>query len=154
MIREKQVRIQWQGEERTGTISYFSPFRMKKLREAAVVVRRRGKVLVRRCPIGERWAGLWDFPRFAAKARRGDGVRRELVENVRRLTGVVIEPTGMLATIKHGVTRFRIALTCHQAKYVSGAARNSGGPIRWIKPADLDRLPLTATARKISGLLV
>jgi hypothetical protein len=36
MIREKQVRIHWQGQEQTGTISYYSPFLMKKRREAEV----------------------------------------------------------------------------------------------------------------------
>src|SRR5262249_40699929 len=32
--------------------------------EVAVVIRHRGRVLVRQCQTGERWAGLWDFPRF------------------------------------------------------------------------------------------
>ena len=37
-------------------------------REAAVVVRRGGRVLLVRCPEGQRWAGLWDFPRFAVQS--------------------------------------------------------------------------------------
>ena len=36
----------------------------EQVHETAVVVRRRGKVLLRRCGPDERWAGLWDFPRF------------------------------------------------------------------------------------------
>ncbi len=38
------------------------------LREAAVVIRRGGRVLLLRCPEGQRWAGLWDFPRFAVQS--------------------------------------------------------------------------------------
>ena len=41
------------------------------VREAAVVVRRGGRVLLLRHPDGGRWAGLWDFPRFALEASRG-----------------------------------------------------------------------------------
>jgi A/G-specific adenine glycosylase len=36
-----------------------------ELTEVAVVVRMKKQVLLRRCQPGERWAGLWDFPRFA-----------------------------------------------------------------------------------------
>jgi A/G-specific adenine glycosylase len=36
--------------------------------ECAVVVEHRGRYLLRRCQPGERWAGLWDFPRFAVGA--------------------------------------------------------------------------------------
>ena len=39
------------------------------VREAAVVVRRGGRVLLIRRPEGGRWAGLWDFPRFAIDGR-------------------------------------------------------------------------------------
>src|SRR5690606_35944840 len=48
------------------TASIPSPKQKTKyedLTEAAIVVRSRsGKILVRRCLPGERWAGLWDFP--------------------------------------------------------------------------------------------
>ncbi len=37
--------------------------------EAAVIVRKNGSVLVRQCAVGERWAGLWDFPRFAVESQ-------------------------------------------------------------------------------------
>jgi A/G-specific adenine glycosylase len=37
---------------------------VETVREAAVLVRRNGRVLLLRWPEGRRWAGLWDFPRF------------------------------------------------------------------------------------------
>ena len=37
--------------------------------EAAVVVRKGTRVLLRRCGAGERWAGLWDFPRFPTTSK-------------------------------------------------------------------------------------
>ncbi len=64
-------------------------------------------------------AGLWDLPRFQVKPA-GQGVGGEIIESVQRLTGVLVTPEEKLTTIKHGVTRFRITLTCYSADYVSG----------------------------------
>ena len=60
----------------------------EEVSEAAVLVRRRGRVLLIQWPEGRRWARLWDFPRFAVQGQGEAGIHRELVENVRRLTGV------------------------------------------------------------------
>lgn len=123
------------------------------LLEAAVVIWRKGKVLVRRCEPNERWAGLWDFPRFAIACRGGGALREELAEKVRELTGVTIEPGQRLATIKHGVTRFRITLACHEAQFVSSTRRPKNAEQSWLSPEKLTELPLSVTGRKISRLL-
>lgn len=128
--------------------------RYEQVREAAVVVRKRGRVLVRRCGADERWAGLWDFPRFAVDAEDAARLEKELVAKVAALTGLTVEPLGRLTTIKHGVTRFRITLDCHEARCAGGRLRRGSGDIRWIAPAGLGQLPLSVTGRKISRLLV
>ena len=124
------------------------------LHEVAVVVRRRGKVLVRQCVDGERWAGLWDFPRFASS---GDGplfVRDELVQKVREQAGVTVTPGPLLRTIKYGVTRYRITLDCFTADYAGGRTRSTKAkPMKWLRLEDLDVLPLSTTGRKIAKLL-
>jgi A/G-specific adenine glycosylase len=127
---------------------------IEAVREAAVVVYRRGRVLVLQNAPGQRWAGLWDFPRFPVAAGNGPATRDELVAGVQRLTGVLVEPGERLTTIKHSVTRFRITLDCHRAAYVAGSRRNNGQvPCRWVKPAELEEYPLSATGRKIGQLL-
>ena len=122
--------------------------------EVAVVVRRRGKVLVRQCVDGERWAGLWDFPRFEST---GDGplfVGKELVEKVREQSGVTVTPGPLLRTIKHGVTRYRITLDCFTAAYAGGHPRSTKTrPVKWFPLEDLAELPLSTTGRKIAQLL-
>ena len=89
-----------------------------------MLVRRRGRVLLIQWPEGRRWAGLWDFPRFAVQGNQEAEIHRELVDNVRRLTGVTISPGEHRKTLRHGVTRFRITLDCYDAEYVS---HNGGG---------------------------
>lgn len=123
------------------------------LLEAAVIVWRKGKVLIRRCQSGERWAGLWDFPRFAISNRRGAMLRQELGAKVRELTGVAVEPGKRLATLKHGVTRFRITLACHEAEFLSAVKPLNKADLQWLTPTELAGVPLSTTGRKISRLI-
>jgi A/G-specific adenine glycosylase len=124
------------------------------VREAAAVVSRRGRVLLVQWPEGRRWAGLWDFPRFAVRGRRPADIDRELVENVRRLTGATVRPGPHLKTLRHGVTRFRITLDCYAAEYLSGRhLPREHLPIRWLRPVELQGYPLSSTGRKLAGLL-
>jgi len=121
------------------------------LREAAVIVRKNGSVLVRLCAADERWAGLWDFPRFAVEAHGPLFARDELAAKVKTQTGINCAPAKLLKTIKHGVTRYRITLDCYQAAYVSGRAQ--GAAVRWLPVAELSNVPLSTTGRKMANLV-
>ncbi len=126
----------------------------ESVREAAVVVRRREQVLLMRRGDGGRWAGLWDFPRFALSESEGEGLEQELAEKLKALTGVVARPRELLTTLKHGVTRFRITLDCHLADYVSASRRPPAeAELRWIEPGDFESYPLSVTGRKLSRLV-
>ena len=137
-------------------IPRFKPKRRSEaVREAAVVIRRRSRVLLVRCADDGRWAGLWDFPRFALRAKRPDALRRELIDKVRRQTGVTVAPGAHLGTIKHGVTRFRITLDCYEAEYVSSADGNGvPAPMKWLRPGELEDYPLNVTGRKLSRMMM
>jgi len=126
--------------------------------EAAVVVRKvvrkKEKVLLRQCAEGERWAGLWDFPRFEIESEGPLFVRDELIAKVQQQTGIEIEPGGLLKTIKHGVTRYRITLDCYEAAFASGRVSSTKAePVRWIPMRELVDLPLSSTGRKIARLI-
>ena len=128
--------------------------------EVAVVVRRRGRLLLRRCPEGQRWAGLWDFPRVAVTSSPDADapLRREIVEAVRQLTGVEVALGNRVKTLKHGVTRYRITLDCFEAQYVAhvdGAHLNGvsdSTEMKWLRPAELEGYPLSTTGRKLAKL--
>ncbi len=102
--------------------------------EAYVVVRRNGKILVRQREAGERWAGMWDFPRYeipseiaanclltSAFDRRQKRLALDdeastaadyLQTQLRQQTGISAEIGDPFAEIRHGVTRFRIRVLC------------------------------------------
>ena len=124
--------------------------------EVVVIVRERGRVLVRHCQPGERWAGLWDFPRFAATGASDSGmsIERQVPLRVRELAGLEVVAGRRLTTLKHGVTRFRITLHCYEATRVKrqpgGAAR---GNVQWVAIDQLSDYPLNVTGRKIARLI-
>jgi A/G-specific adenine glycosylase len=120
----------------------------------AVIVRRRGRVLLVRCPDDGRWAGLWDFPRCHVESDEPAALRRELVDKIRQQTGVTIRLGRHRTTLKHGVTRFRITLDCYDAEYVSGPdGKADPAETRWLRPEQLDDYPLSTTGRKLCRLL-
>jgi A/G-specific adenine glycosylase len=139
------------------------------IREAALVVRRQGRLLLVRCGEQQRWAGLWDFPRFSLSARSGVHVRRELREKLLMATGVDATVGEKIATFKHGVTRYRITLACFEAEPVSGPLRSkrrdqpnastngatlpSASESRWVLPNDLEQYALPVTGRKLARMV-
>jgi A/G-specific adenine glycosylase len=123
--------------------------------ELAIIVRRGAKVLLRHCQPGERWAGLWDFPRFAVASGQMNGqLKQSIIVGTQQLTGVKVEPGEHLVTMKHGVTRFRITLHCYAAQTKRGAKKlQHASKIRWVAIDSLADYPLSTTGRKISSLL-
>ncbi len=126
-------------------------------REAAIVIRRDDGVVLRRRQPGERWAGLWELPRFSVAADETnvdetDDAPADLEQAVLAQTGLNVRIGPLLATLKHGVTRFRITLICHEASWIAGCLPTDGD-VRWVKIAELDGYPLSATGRRICRLL-
>jgi len=120
---------------------------IEALRQACVIVWRKDRVLLRKCGDDERWAGMWDFPRFDLHAQRGPALDTELRDKVVELTGIRIRPATRLVTLNHCVTRYRIQLACYQADHDAGNVR--GNLLAWVRPAKLHEYPLNVTARKI-----
>ena len=128
--------------------------RYEDVHEIAVVVRRRGRVLLRQCAAGERWAGLWDFPRFAVSSGKTRDMQAEIVRRVFDLTGLTIQLGDRLTRVKHGVTRYRITLDCYQSQVLSGRRRGGASQLPWVRMDDLESYPLSVTGRKIGRLLI
>lgn len=117
--------------------------------EVAWVVRDvAGRTVVRHCQSDERWAGLWDFPRYHPGP---DTVELAVERSARQLSndlGQPVEPDTILCTIQHGVTKYRISLQVLEAKTVGSTRLPAHW--RWVTAAELAELPLNQTARKIA----
>jgi A/G-specific adenine glycosylase len=119
--------------------------------EVALLIRKKGKTLLVRSPEGQRWAGLWDFPRAETEAELPLLLAADMVLQNRfaELTGRKLIPGRLICSLKHAVTKYRITLFfCEGAD----AGRTGSKPLcetRWATAAELQELPMNATARKL-----
>jgi A/G-specific adenine glycosylase len=128
---------------------------IEQVREAALIVRRNGRVLLLQRPDGVRWAGLWDFPRFPLHSSEPAQQQRELHDALLASTGVEARLGPLVTTLRHSVTRYRITLDCYEAATLpSPAGGTAAGPdgvvMRWLRPAELAHYPLSTTGRKLA----
>ncbi len=122
------------------------------VREAAVVVRRAGRVLLLQRPPDGRWASLWEFPHgpLAPGESPDEAAARLLPE----LTGLRARLGAELVTLRHGVTRFRITLVCFEAEHLSGEFRSAFyQQAAWLAPPELSGLPVSSPQRRLAELV-
>lgn len=128
--------------------------------EAAVVVRRSGGLvlIVQRAAKGL-WAGFWEFPTLhrggADPAGRGPSEGQEIAEALRALTGIAATVAPAARTLHFGVTRHRVCLAVHPARYRAGKARPGPGLDRaiWEQPSALADYPFGSAQRGIAARL-
>ena len=130
------------------------PRTITPVNEVGVVIRHGAKVLLCKRPANaRRWQNMWEVPH----AERGDD--EELAEAAVRvaseLTGFDVAAGPDVATIRHGVTRFRITLHCLEGsvrggRFVPGAYTEA----RWVKPAELAGYPVSSPQRRLLAALI
>ncbi|REJ80216.1 MAG: A/G-specific adenine glycosylase [Planctomycetota bacterium] len=125
--------------------------------EASLAVQKNGRYLLRQRGEQERWAGLWDFPRFeidgAINGAPTAKQRRDLAQQLAQCTGIEAELGDVLTEIRHGVTRYRIRLLCLKAVHRGGRLHRRNGPQQWVRPGDFADFPLSVTGRKLAQIL-
>ena len=145
----------------------------QELNEAVVILKRGNKILVRQCGPDERWAGLWDFPRYEMGQADQDGPRskeiRKSVASARlkridcvgdtnlAIANAVKQETGLNVALektnkqlKHAVTKYRIKLDCYVADKVSGRLKKTGN-LKWMTIDQVHAAPMSVTGRKIAS---
>lgn len=137
------------------------------LHHALVVAQRSGKTLMRQNSADGWWSGLWDFPRIDLTAlgwhadfehisrtpsQQIDLLKRGMQERL----GLELRETKTeyIRSMRHGVTRYRIALHCYHAQLKAAAQLPSTHNWQWVDLAQEPELPLTATAHKLRRWLL
>lgn len=129
-----------------------SPPRIEELRESAVVVHHRGRILLVRRPSKGRWANMWEVPHTTLEEEEDhDQAARRLLKELEIEARLGSE----LMTIHHAVTRFRIAMRCLNAIYKSGKFKPCFyEEARWVKPADISDYPVSSPQRLLAARLI
>lgn len=115
-----------------------------------LVVDRRGRWLVRRCGEGERWAGLFDFPRFDLTGlESAEEQHQAIAEQASKILGRGLVPLEPIGSLRHAVTRYRIELSVWTGRALAGRWRSSAD-LLWVAPEALAQLPFSSSGRKIA----
>lgn len=126
------------------------------LTEAVVLVKNTSaQYLVRRCDHGERWAGLWDFPRFDVTGYRGTAeLKRKLQKSLSDRFCLRADVADTQRSLRHTVTRYRIHLLCFYADVREEQIQKIPSPphpdkLRWLRVDALQELAWNASAKRI-----
>jgi len=144
-----------------------APKIMTQLVEVAVAARFRDRFFLRQNPVGQRWAGLWDFIRFPldqhaslvpeAGFTPGEPLHRQFIAHVENTvaaeSNLQIRIDRFLAEQKHTVTRYQIRLQCLFASVDENCKPIETETQQWVAPSDFDAYPLSTTGRKMARLL-
>lgn len=119
------------------------------VKEVAIVVRKGSNVLLARRPESGRWGNMWEFPHVSLEAKEShDDAAKRLLEDV---LGIRAKLGRELITIRHAVTRFRIAMVCLEAFHRSGTFRSSYyKEARWLAPKEISAYPISTPQRELA----
>lgn len=123
--------------------------------ELTVAVIAGDRVFLRKRNSAERWAGMWDFPRFACEP----GVHSEarliqmVTTHLHGEYGLSVASVNPLTRIKHSVTRYRIDLRCYSTQLCGHAVERLRADEGWVEKAGLATLPMSVTGRKFAQSL-
>ena len=92
--------------------------------------------------------GTWQtFDVRPKEAAPLEGVMKTFVE-----LGVTGRVGGLLLTIKHGITRYRITVDCFVAQHEAGEfIAGAYADAQWVAPAELDAFPVSAPQRRLAA---
>jgi A/G-specific adenine glycosylase len=116
--------------------------------EVAIVLRQGHQVLLVQRPEGGRWGNMWEFPHATVEPlETHEAAAGRLLADL-GMTGAVC---GEITTIRHAVTRFRITMTCIEARHAGGEFR-PGRYVRgvWLPPAGVVDYPLSVPQRRLA----
>jgi A/G-specific adenine glycosylase len=112
-------------------------------RFAAFVAQNRGRFFVRQRPAGIVNAHLWEFPNIELSLDDAD-----LIQAARRALGFRPKKLELLGTVKHSITRYRIALEAYRV-VGNHALPLLAGNGRWLNRTLLSQLAFTSAHRQI-----
>ncbi len=115
---------------------------------AAAVIRKRGRVLIARRPLGGMLGGLWEFP--GGKKKHRESLEECLQREIREELGIEIAVGQLVTRVEHAYTHFRITLHAFECRHARGRPRAiQVADWRWVTLDGLDRFAFAVTDRKI-----
>ena len=125
------------------------------VKEACVIVARRGRVLIVQRGPGGLWEQFWEFPTLhlegANPAGRPIGATLDLGGGIKKLTGVEVRVGPPCRTVKYSVTKHRVELIACIGEAEQGTEAPGPGlvDVRWVRPEELGQYPFSSAGRRL-----
>jgi A/G-specific adenine glycosylase len=114
----------------------------------AVIWNPQGQVLIDRRPQSGLLGGLWEFP--GGKVEQGETVQDCIAREIQEELGMTIEVLEHLITVHHAYTHFKVILTVHHCRHLSGEPQPiECDAVQWVTLTDLDQYPFPAANHRI-----
>ncbi len=113
-----------------------------------------GRVLVARRPEGRRMAGLWEFP--GGKLEPGETPEACLIRELREELGIDTEESCLapFTFASHAYADFHLLMPLYVCRIWRGLPQaREGQELRWLRPKDLERLPMPPADRPLVAML-
>jgi A/G-specific adenine glycosylase len=118
----------------------------------AGIIWKKNKFLITLRPPRGLLGGLWEFP--GGKLEPGEDLKTCLRREIREELGIGVRVRGLLVSVPHAYTHFKITLHAFECAYAGGRIRPRGcDDYRWIAQCDLDRFAFPGADRKVIQLL-
>jgi A/G-specific adenine glycosylase len=115
-------------------------------------IHKRGRYLLGKRPEGGLLGGLWEFP--GGKVERGENHAQALRREAREELGVRVDVGGLVATVEHAYSHFRVTLHVYRCAHRSGTpTARVHTRLRWTAPAEFARLAFPKANHKFLHLL-
>lgn len=115
-------------------------------------IRRDGHYLLGKRPPEGLLGGLWEFP--GGKVEQGETHAEALKRELREELGIGVSVGGLIATVKHAYTHFKITLSVYRCDVQTGEPRAvSHDALEWVAPEDFGKYAFPKANQKFLGLL-
>ncbi|SDB26640.1 A/G-specific DNA-adenine glycosylase [Desulfonatronum thiosulfatophilum] len=111
-----------------------------------------GLIYIQKRPTTGVWAGLWEFP--GGTIEGAETPEQTLIREYMEETGFRIDNLRKLAVIRHGYTKYRVALHCFCCHLPDNTPQTppiltAAQEFRWVSPKELDHFAFPAGHRKL-----
>jgi len=115
-------------------------------------IKKNGRYLLGKRPPKGMLGGLWEFP--GGKVERGETHAKALRREIREELGLTVKVGGLIATVNHAYTHFKVTLNVYGCRHAGGTPLpNAHTELKWVLPREFEALAFPTANHKFLHLL-
>jgi A/G-specific adenine glycosylase len=118
----------------------------------AAAIQKNGRYLLGKRPPDGLLGGLWEFP--GGKVKAGESHEAALQREIREELGLSVDVGGLVASVKHAYSHFKITLNVYRCTHTSGTPMpKAHTELKWVLPSKFDDYAFPKANHKFLHLL-